>query len=318
MPLRVRVALAVLAVVTVAYAAQVSLILIPRPAAGLYEKAATNLVFLGAAMLCAWRALHTREERAPWACLAAGLGVWGLGDLYFALVLWDLKVIPVPSPADIGYLGLYPFAFAGLVLLYRVRGGAEKRSLWVDGAVGALALAALGSTLLYGPLTDALSEPSGVVTNLAYPLGDLLLLGLLGGAMAMTGWRLHGAWAWIAAGLAVFAASDALWVYTNAVGTYGDGWFFDAGWPVAALMIARAAWLPAGRRRLAASRAGARSGYRSCSPRSAWRCSSTTTSSTSTCSRSRLPRPRSSPCSPGSRSPSARTSGCCRRAGAKR
>ncbi len=245
MPPRVRVALAVLAVVTVAYAAQVSLILIPRPAAVPYEKVATNLVFLGAALLCAWRAIHARSERAPWACFAAGLGLWGLGDVYFAIALWDLKVIPVPSPADAGYLGLYPCALAGLYLLFRARGGAGRRSLWVDGAVGALALTALGSTLLYGPMTDALIGTTGAMTNLAYPLGDLLLLGLIGGAVAMTGWRLRGAWAWIAAGLAVFAVSDALWVYTNAVGSYGDGWFFDAGWPIAALMIARAAWLPA-------------------------------------------------------------------------
>jgi diguanylate cyclase (GGDEF)-like protein/putative nucleotidyltransferase with HDIG domain len=244
-PVPVRVALAALAVVTVAYAAQVALILIPRPAAEPYEKVATNLIFLGAALLCAWRAVHARSERAPWACFAAGLGLWGLGDVYYAIALWDLKVTPVPSPADLGYLGLYPCALAGLFLLFRARGGAGRRGLWVDGAVGALALTALGSTLLYGPMTDALIGTTAAMTTLAYPLGDLLLLGLIGGAVAMTGWRLHGAWAWIAAGLGVFAVSDALWVYTHAVGSYGDGWFFDAGWPIAALMIARAAWLPA-------------------------------------------------------------------------
>src|SRR5436190_2869799 len=194
-PFRVRAALACLTVLTVGYAAQVSLVLIPRPGAGLYEKVATNVIFLGAATLCAWRALHVRGERAPWAWFAAGLGLWGLGDLYFAIFLWDLKVIPVPSPADVGYLGLYPCAFIGLVVLFRARGGGDGRRLWVDGAIGALALTALGGTLLYGPLTDALSGPTGVVTNLAYPLGDLLLLGLVGGAVTMTGWRLHGAWA---------------------------------------------------------------------------------------------------------------------------
>ena len=118
------------------------------------------------------------------------------------------------SPADAGYVGLYPCAFVGLVLLHRARGG-DRRRLGVDGAVGALALTALGSTLLYGPLADALAAPTGIVTNLAYPLGDLLLLGLLGGGVAMTGWRLRGAYAWIAAGRAVFAVSDALYVYTN-------------------------------------------------------------------------------------------------------
>ena len=242
---RVRIALVGLAVLAAAYALQVTLIVIPRPGADLYEKLATNVVFVGAALLCAWRAIAVREERAAWACFAAALGCWELGDAYFALFLWDADPVPALSPADIGYLALYPFAFAGLVLLFRARGDGYGRSLWVDGAIGALALTALGATLLYHPLADALAgSPAAVATNLAYPLGDLLLLGLVGGAVAMTG-RVHGAWAWIAAGLAVLAVSDALYVYTNAVGSYGDGWFFDAGWPLAAVIVARAAWLRA-------------------------------------------------------------------------
>src|ERR1044072_3416033 len=136
-PFRVRAALACLTVLTVGYAVQVSLVLIPRPGAGIYEKVATNVIFLGAAVLCAWRAVHVRNERAPWAWLAAGLGLWGLGDLYFAIFLWDLKVVPVPSPADVGYLGLYPCAFVGLVVLFRARGGGGGRRPWGGGAGGA-------------------------------------------------------------------------------------------------------------------------------------------------------------------------------------
>ena len=100
------------------------------------------------------------------------------GDVYFAIALWDLHDIPLLSPADAGYLALYPFVFAGLVLLYRARGGGDGRSLWVDGAIGALAPAALGATLLDEPLTGALSASAAAATSLAYPLGDLLLLGL--------------------------------------------------------------------------------------------------------------------------------------------
>jgi len=245
-PARARVALLCLGALTVAYAAQVSFVVIPRPTADTYEKVATNVVFLGAALLCAWRAAHDRAERAPWACFAVALALWGLGDLYYAIVLWDLDDIPLLSPADVGYLAMYPFAFAGLVLLYRARVDGDGHRLWVDGAIGALTITALAATLLHRPLTDALAGSATVAAaSLAYPLGDLLLLGLVGGAVAMAGRRMHGAWAWIAAGLAVFAVSDALYVYTNAVGTYGDGWFFDAGWPLAALIIARAAWLPA-------------------------------------------------------------------------
>src|SRR4051794_3279965 len=130
---RVRIALVGLAVLAAAYALQVTLIVIPRPSADLYEKLATNLVFVGAVLLCAWRAIAVREERAAWACFAAALACWELGDVYFALFLWDADPIPALSPADVGYLALYPFAFAGLVLLFRARGDGYGRSLWVDG-----------------------------------------------------------------------------------------------------------------------------------------------------------------------------------------
>ena len=76
---------------------------------------------------------------APWRC-----GAWAT-----CTSRWpsgSLEAVPIPSPADIGYLALYPGVYAGLVLLYRTRGGADRRSLWVDGAVGALALAALAAT----------------------------------------------------------------------------------------------------------------------------------------------------------------------------
>ena len=75
----------------------------------------------------------------------------------------------------------------------------------------------------------------------------------------MTGWRLRGAWAWIAA--AAWRSSPSatpLYVYTNAVGSYGTGWFFDAGWPIAAVMIASRRGCRCPPSALAERRAGAR------------------------------------------------------------
>ena len=157
----VRVALVCLAALTIGYAAQVSLILIPRPSAGIYEKVATNLVFLGAALLCAWRAAHAGSERAPWACFAAGLGLWGLGDCTTPSRCGTSRSSRSRRPPTSATSGCIRARSPASYLLYRARGGRGGRSLWVDGAIGALALAALGSTLLYGPLTDALAAPTG-------------------------------------------------------------------------------------------------------------------------------------------------------------
>ena len=52
--------------------------LVGRPSADTLEKLMTNVVFLGAAALCAWRAVEVRAERAAWACFAmrSRCGAW--------------------------------------------------------------------------------------------------------------------------------------------------------------------------------------------------------------------------------------------------
>jgi diguanylate cyclase (GGDEF)-like protein len=246
MPPAVRAALGALGVVLALLTVELTVGVLPAAASELFQKFASNIVFVGAAVVCAWRAVAIRQERAAWALFALGLVAWGLGDLYFTLALWDLQEIPVPSPADAGYLALYPFFIGGLAVLGRARGGAADRSLWVDAAIGALAVAALAATLLFDAIVSSTGgSPATVATNLAYPLADLLLVALAAGVLAMSGWKLDSAWGWIAGGLAVFAAADTVYLYETAVGSYVAGHLEDVGWPLAALMVAYAAWLPA-------------------------------------------------------------------------
>jgi diguanylate cyclase (GGDEF)-like protein len=245
-PPAVGLALGALAAVLALFAFELTVGVLPHAASELFQKFASNVVFIGAALVCAWRALAIRAERAAWALFALGLVCWGVGDLYFTVALWDLPVVPVPSLADVGYLALYPLFFAGLALLGRARAGAVEPMLWVDAAIGALAVAALAATLLFDAIVAATGGSAATVaTNLAYPLADLLLVAVATGALAVSGWKLNGAWGWIAGGLAVFAAADTLYLYETAIGGYVEGQIEDIGWPLAALMVAYAAWLPA-------------------------------------------------------------------------
>jgi two-component system cell cycle response regulator len=245
MPAPVRAVLGVLALVMAAFALELAAGVLPAAASEPFQKFASNIVFIGAALVCGWRSLAIREERVAWALFGAGLMAWGLGDLYFTLALWDLDVIPLPSPADAGYLALYPLFYTGLVLLARARVATADRSLWVDGLIAALAVAAVAATLLFHAIVDSTGGSAATVaTNLAYPLADLLVVALAAGVLAMSGWKLNTAWGWIAGGLAIFAVTDAVYLYETAVGTYAAGHIADAGWPFAALMIAVAAWLP--------------------------------------------------------------------------
>jgi diguanylate cyclase (GGDEF)-like protein len=235
-----------LIVAMVAFSAELAFGFVPAAAGERFQKYVSNLVFIGSALLCGWRAVAIAKERAAWALFAGGLLLWGLGDLYFTVALWDLEDIPIPSPADAGYLALYPLAYGGLVLLFRSRVARLGRSLWVDGLIGALSVAAFAATMLFDAvLASSGGAPLSVATNLAYPLADLLLVAFVVGALAMTGWSPSSAWVWLAGGLLVFAATDALYLYDTATGTYAPGAPLDAGWPLAALLIAIAAWLPA-------------------------------------------------------------------------
>jgi two-component system cell cycle response regulator len=252
MTLPVRVVLSGLALVLAAFVVELAAGIMPAGASEPFQKFASNGVFIGAALVCGWRAVAIAEQRLAWMLFALGLLSWGLGDLYFTLALWDLADIPVPSPADAGYLGLYPLVFAGLMLLGRGRVAAAGRGAWVDALIVALAVAAFSATLLFDAIvTSTGGPPASVATNLAYPLADLLLVALAAGGLAMSGWRLSTAWGWIAAALAAFALTDAVYLYETATSSYAAGHVVDAGWPLAALMIARAAWLPAERERAA-------------------------------------------------------------------
>ena len=246
MPLPVRAVLGSLALLMAGFAFNLAVGVLPADASDLFQKLASNTVLIGAALVCCWRSLAIREERLAWALFGAGLLAWGLGDLYFTLALWDLDAIPLPSPADAGYLALYPLVYTGLALLARTRVTVVGRSLWVDAVIAALAVAALVATLLFDVIvTSTGGSPASVATNLAYPLADLLIVALAAAVLAMSGWKLNTAWGWIAGGLAIFAVTDSVYLYENAVGTYTAGRVVDAGWPLAALMIAVAAWLPA-------------------------------------------------------------------------
>ena len=246
MPRAARLLTWLLVLALAAYTAELLVDVAPDEVDETFEKYVSNVVLFGAAVLCGWRAVAVGRERTAWALFALGLLLWGVGDLYYTVALWDLDEIPIPSPADVGYLALYPLAYAGVVLLFRSRVARLGLSLWVDGLIGALAVAALAATILFQAVVSATGgDPLSVATNLAYPLADLLLAAFVIGALAMTGWSLQSGWVWLGAGLLVFAATDAMYLYGAAAGTYAEGGLVDAGWPLAALLIAVSAWLPA-------------------------------------------------------------------------
>jgi len=186
----------------------------------------------------------------PDAWLVAGLGValWLGGELYWTLALADSDSPPTPSLSDPLYLAFYVASYVTLLLLIRSRLAALRPSLWLDGAIAALAVAALVAALGFQPILEETSgDGAAVATNLAYPIADLVLLGLVVVACGLSGWRPDRGWQLIGAGFAVSALADGIYLVQEARGVYSEGTLLDALWPAAALMVGLAAWQPARR-----------------------------------------------------------------------
>jgi diguanylate cyclase (GGDEF)-like protein len=225
---------------------------IPPVLAGVWDEAYSACeLFVVAA--CALRAARTSgTERVAWVVLTCGLLGSAAGDIYWTVALEGLASPPYPSLADAGYLSIYPAAFATLVLLLRARGGRPPAALWLDGLVCGLAVAAVGAALALDVVASTDGTLATVVTNLAYPLGDLTLLAFVMVAMIVTGWRAGSTWRLLALAFAVWAVADTIYLYQTAVGTYREYTVLDTAWPGAYVLIGLAAWQPV--RRLDARR----------------------------------------------------------------
>jgi len=204
-----------------------------------------DAVVLGAALIVLARAAAVEAERKAWLALAIGMLLWAAGQTYYSAVLYYAEPAPFPSPADALFLAFYPATFVALVLLLRARIPHLEPLAWVDGLIGALAVAGVAAALIFPPALEALEgSPLGVAVSLAYPCADVVLLGLLSGAFAASRWRARGVWPLIALALLLFGISDV--VYLSVAGQSTEALnLASVGWPLAFLLLAAASWLPA-------------------------------------------------------------------------
>ena len=165
-------------------------VLVPGLDAGpLFSRFAHDVVLVLAAS-SAWRACGScaGPSGSAWALIGSGLLAWAFGEIYYTAVLWTATDPPIPSLADAGYLLFPPLVLAGSLVLLRSRARGVSRRLWVDGITAALGVAALSAAIVFETVLDSVEgKPLAVATGLAYPLLDLVLLGLAVGALASTG-----------------------------------------------------------------------------------------------------------------------------------
>jgi len=140
--------------------------------------AVLGLVATLAALRVASRPGLDRPTGRAWRRLAIAFSCWWAGDVIWFVYEIVLRQEPFPSLADVGYLAFYPCAaWALLSFPSPTRRRSDWTKLGLD-AVTVLLCAAMGIWyLVVGPTVhDNPSQGLAMALNLAYPIGDLLVL----------------------------------------------------------------------------------------------------------------------------------------------
>ncbi len=237
---RMTVLVAVAAGVT-AVVFSILVVLLPAGFAVWRDLVAYNLVFAFAATACLLRA-RCRTGRVEWSLMGVALLLNLAANIYDSLVL-RLDPDPLfPSWADAGYLAYFPLLYVGLLVMLRRRLGRGHASVWLDGLVAALGIAAVAVEGLAPTLVGLTDGAWNVaLTNLSYPVGDVLLLSVVVAGVGMLAPRVGATWWLLAAGLLCFTLADTIYAFQGTAGTYRDGTFADVPWVAGPALIAAAA-----------------------------------------------------------------------------
>ena len=210
-----------------------------------WNKPVQNGVYILSAVLVLARALLVPRSRTAWLLLGLALTSYCAGNfVYYGLVM-NLDPEPFPSLADAAWVALYPLTYACVVLLLKAHVVRWHASTWLDGLVAGFGLGALAVALVFQRvLVQGEGTTAAVAVALAYPVGDLLILLLLVGGLAVMGWRVGPVWWLLGAGLVAFCVGDLLFLLQSAGAGYEPGTWVDVPWMAAVALMATAAWAP--------------------------------------------------------------------------
>lgn len=205
----------------------------------------TGLEFV-ASVLCIYKGFAQRTARVIPLVLGFAVLSWTLGDFILTAESIGGANPPTPSWADVPYLLFYPLAYVATVLLLQRALGRLARPNWLDGVVAGLGAAALCGAFAFHSIEHVVGLSAlGTAVNLAYPIGDLLLLILvIGGTVLLTG-RSSAQWYLLGVGLSVIVIGDTFNLFQSSGLASRFGSDFNAiAWPLAILLMSYSVWLP--------------------------------------------------------------------------
>src|SRR3954452_15652086 len=210
-----------------------------------FEVYVQDALLAAGALACLARGVLVERERTPWLLLGIGLTSWAGAIVVFSALYPDGDSAPAVSIADALWLAFYPASWLALILLVRSRVSDFRMSIALDGLIGALLLGGACAALLIDPIVHAAgTSTETILVNLAYPMGDAVILAFVLAVFLLTGWRPGRSWLLLVAGFAVNSLGDSYYVHQVAVGAWRDATLLDATFVVAVLLMAGAAWQP--------------------------------------------------------------------------
>ncbi|HEX7059109.1 MAG TPA: GGDEF domain-containing protein [Solirubrobacterales bacterium] len=204
-----------------------------------------DLIIFAAGVACLVRATFFKREQGAWLLLGLGILCWAAGEVYWTAFILDNPAAPYPAPADVFYLAFYPLAYAGIAMLVRARAHELDWRRWMDAAIAALGTAALGTAFVFDFVADkADGTPLQIATSLAYPLGDIGMLALIVGVVALTDWRPGRTWSLLLVGLAAQGVADIAYTLQSTNGVLPAGSWIDPIYLISAACLGAAVWQP--------------------------------------------------------------------------
>jgi diguanylate cyclase len=211
-----------------------------------WQNTITDVVGLSAVIaIIVGTRMHKPTTPIAWYAMALGQFLFVVGDVVFTYYEEVLHLAsPFPSWADVSYLAAYvPLIFA-LALIVRNRRPGSYFSIVIDASIITVAATVASWVFLMAPqVSSAGATTKETVVSLAYPLADLLLIGMMASVVFSTDMRAL-SYRMLSASLLALITADTL--YT--VGTIGD-WYatgspIDAGWTLSYVFWGAAALHP--------------------------------------------------------------------------
>jgi len=197
-----------------------------------------NLAMFVPTAACFARAAVGGSRRAAAIWLGCAMLAQTAGNVI--MVTWtQLQVAPpAPAPSDFAYWAFYLCVIAAVVCLVRTDAGSFPRSLWLDGALGAAGAATALAAVLSPVLAGSGGPLAVVLVGAGYTVGDLLLVAMICGLLAVRGTRGASLWLWLAGGLALFCAADVTYALRVEAGTYTVASMLHVMWMLGVTCIA--------------------------------------------------------------------------------